>query len=211
MSGQHSQAHGSCNFDEFTDIVKRLLDAAWGEGWGTFCEAFPNGRDPNNVDLPTITYLMKEMKPGVISKSGTREIKPRHRGTFRKEADEVGPRLVEVFGRVFDCDVVFEIWAENNTKATELATKFMDFMDMYTGYVKSQGVKEVIFEKLTNETESGEWRDSLVCRSLYYFVRLEHLNEVPSDVIEKVTGSVTIASDSPDDSINEAIPFNLSE
>lgn len=210
MSGIHTQADGSCNFDEFTDIVMRLLNAAWGEGWGTFCEAFPNGREPENVNLPVITYLLKEMQPGIISKSGTREIKPRHRGTFRNEVNGTGPRIVEVFGRVFDCEVVFEVWAENNTKATKLATKFMDFMDLYTGFIKNQGVKEVIFQKYTNETESGEWRDTIVCRSLYYYVRLEHLNEVPSDVIEKVTGTVTLSNGS-DDSINEAIPFLAKE
>lgn len=207
MSGTHTQAHGSSNFDEFTDVIKRLLDAAWGEGWGTFCEAFPNGTDPNNVDLPVITYLLKEMKPGVISKDGRRELKARHRGTFRQEVNGTGPRIVEVYGRVFDCQVVFEVWAENNTKATELASRFMDFMDMYVGFIKSQGVKEVFFETYTNETESGEWRDSIVCRSLYYHVRLERLYEVPSDVIEKVTGSVSLPNES-DDSINETISFN---
>lgn len=210
MSGTHMQAQSSSNFDEFTDIIKRLLDAAWGEDWGTFCEAFPNGTNPNNVDLPVITYLLKEMVPGTISKEGRRELKPRHRGTFRQEINGTGPQIVEVYGRVFDCEVVFEVWAENNTKATKLATRFMDFIDMYVGFIKGQGVKEVFFQKYTNETESGEWKDSIVCRSLYYHVRLEHLHEVPSDVIEKVTGSVRTSSGS-DDSINEGISFNKGE
>jgi hypothetical protein len=211
MTHPRMQAEKSANFDQFTDIIMRLLNAAWGEGWGTFCEAFPNGTDPNNVELPIITYTLTEMVPGVISKSGTREIKPRHRATFRQEVSGNGPRIVDVYGRVFDCKVVFEIWEENNTKATELATKFMDFMDMYTGFIKSQGVKEVIFEKYSNETESGEWKDSIVCRSLYYYVRLEHLSEVPSDVIEKVTGIVSPKTNLLDDSIKEAITINLSE
>lgn len=211
MSGTHMQADNSCNFDQFTDIVLRLLNAAWGEKWGTFCEAFPNGREPNNVKLPAITYTLKQMQPGIIGKQGTREIKPRHRGTFRQDVNGVGPRVVEVFGRVFDCEVIFEVWEENNTKATNLATKFMDFMDMYTGYIKSQGVKEIIFQNYSNDMESGQWRDNIVCRSLKYYVRLEHLSEMPSDVIEKVTGSVTIAGSTSDDSINKAIPFHLSE
>jgi hypothetical protein len=209
MSHPRTQANNSANFDQFTDIVMRLLNAAWGEDWGTFCEAFPNGKEPDNVKLPVITYTLKEMQPGVISRDGTREIKPRHRGTFKQDVNGTGPRVVEVFGRIFDSKVVFEIWEENNTKATNLATKFMDFMDMYIGYIKSQGVKEVIFRNYSNNTESGQWRDNIVCRSLSYDVRFEHLNEVPSDVIEKVTGRVSLGTS--DDSINEAIPFNLSE
>lgn len=211
MSNDRLQAENSSNFDQFTDIIHRLLNAAWGQDWGIFCEAFPNGTNPNSVNLPIITYLLKEMTPGVISKSGTKEIKARHRASYRQEVDGNGPKAVDVYGRVFDCEVVFEIWEENNTKATKLATRFMEFMDMYTGYIKSQGVKEVIFQRYSNETESGEWKDSIVCRSLYYYVRLEHLFEVPSDVIEKVTGMVSVTTDLTDDSIKEVITFNLGE
>lgn len=205
------QAENSCNFDQFTDIILRLLNAAWGEGWGTFCEAFPNGTNPENVKLPVITYTLANMVPGVIGKNGTREIKARHRATYFNEPNDGSPRAVDVYGRIFDCKVVFEIWEENNTKATALATRFMDFMDMYTGYIKSQGVKEAIFERYSNEAMFDSWRDNVVSRSLEYFVRLEHLNEVPSDVIEKVTGIVSAKSDLSDDSIKEAITFTISE
>ena len=192
------QAQKSCNFDQFTDIVMYLLNASWGEKWGTFCEAFPNGTDPNNVKLPVITYTLKEMTPGVISKSGTREIKPRHRATFTEDSDDQGPRATEV-------------WEENNVKATKLATKFMDFMDMYTGFIKSQGVKEIILEKFDNNTESGQWRDNIVCRRFEYYLRLEHLNQIPSGVIEKVTGLVSPLVDMSDDYIKETIVFEINE
>lgn len=205
------QAENSCNFDQFTDIILRLLNAAWGEGWGTFCEAFPNGTDPQNVKMPVITYTLVNMVPGLIGKNGTREIKARHRATYFNSNNDEGPKAVDVYGRIFDCKVVFEIWEENNAKATVLATRFMDFMDMYTGYVKSQGVKEIIFERYSNEALFDAWRDNVVSRSLEYFVRLEHLNEVPSDVIEKVTGIVSATTDLSDDSIKEAITFTISE
>lgn len=211
MSHPPLRAERSCDFDGFTDVIMHLLNAAWGEDWGTFCEAFPNGSDPSNVQLPVITYMLKEMSPGVINKDGVREIKPRLRGTFKQEENDDSPRVIDVYGRMLDCDVVFEIWEENNSKATKLANQFMDFLDMYTGYIKSQGVKEVIFQKYTNEMESGEWRDNIACRSLYYYVRLEHLNEVPTDVLEKVTGLVSAKANLSDDSIKEAIAFQLSE
>lgn len=211
MEPKRLQAEGSCNFDQFTDIMLRLLNAAWGENWGTFCEAFPNGLEPNNVQLPVITYTLKEMIPGVIGKNGTREIKPRYRDTFFQEVNGSGPKAVEIYGRVFDCKVLFEIWEENNVKATKLATQFMDFMDMYTGYIKSQGVREIIFQKLDNNTEAGQWRDSIVCRRFEYYLKLEHLNEIPTDLIEKVTGMVAAVPNLLDDSIKEGIPLNIGE
>ena len=206
MNYPPTQADNSASYDDLTDMIKRLLDAAWGDDWGTFCEAFPNGREPNDVKMPVITYTLKSMKPGVINKAGAKELGARHRGTFTEEVSGNGPQVVQVFGRVIDCEVVFEVWEENNTKASKLATQFMDFMDMYKGFIKSQGVKEIIWQDYQNQTESGEWRDDIVCRSLYYFVRLEHLHEVHSDVIQKVTGSVLLGRES-DDYKNETIPF----
>lgn len=205
------QAQKSCNFDEFTTIIMHLLNSAWGTKWGTFCEAFPNGTDPTKVSLPVITYTLRDMQPGVIGKDGTREIKARHRATFTTEQNDQGPRVTEVRGRVLDCTVIFEVWEENNAKATKLATKFMNFMDMYTGFIKQQGVKELIFQKLDNNTEAGQWKDDVVCRKFQYLVRLEHLIEIPSDVIEKVTGIVSPLINESDDYIKEVITFKRSE
>lgn len=202
------QAHKGADFENFTDDVKQLLDAAWGKDWGTFCEAFPNGKETDSVKLPVITYSLKEMQPGVISKNGTREIKARHRETYIEDVNGNGSRAIEVFGRIFDCVVVFEVWEENNVKASALAKEFMIFIDLYLGYFKSRGVKELIFRHLKNTTESGSWRDNVVCRSLNYDLRLEYFYEVPSDLIEKVTGIVSVTTGSSDSSINETIPVN---
>ncbi|MDK2600710.1 hypothetical protein QO179_24760 [Bacillus stercoris] len=211
MENPRLQAHRSCNFDEFTDIIFHLLNAAWGEEWGTFCEAFPNGREPDNIKMPIITYMLDEMVPGRIGNNNTREIKPRPREVYVKEPGAVGPRAVIMSGRIFDCKVSFDIWEENNSKATELATRFMEFIDMYTGYIKSQGVKEIVFNRYSNNTSSSLGRDNVVCRKVEYDLRLEHLTETPSDVIEKVTGIVSARMNNPDDSIKEDITFKISE
>jgi hypothetical protein len=201
MENPRLQAQRTCNFEEFTDIIFRLLNAAWGPDWGTFCEAFPNGTDPQNVKPPIITYKLVEMRPGQIGRDGTREMKARHRETIFPEDDQA--TAIEVFGRIFDATVVFEIWEESNTKASKVATRFIDFLDMYTGYIKSQGVKELIFQRFSNDTNSA-WKDDIVSRRVEYFVRFEHLNEIRSDVLKKVTGVVSTTSDS---SINGSIPF----
>lgn len=186
------QAQQSCNFEDFTDIVSRLLNGAWGEDWGTFSEAFPNGRDAKSLKLPIITYTLKEMVPGVIGKEGTREIKPRHRHTFPQEVH--GGSATEVYGQVLDCQVLFEIWEENNAKASALADKLRALLFMYTGFIKSQGVKELFFQRYANETEANKFRDSIVGRSLYYGVRLEDLIHIDTEVIERVVLNI-IATD----------------
>jgi hypothetical protein len=186
------QANGTCDFEGFTDIVFRLLNAAWGPNWGMFVEDYPNNSfDGSDVTTPIITYKLTEMKPGQIGRDGTREIKPRHRETIVPNDDP--STAIQIYGRIFDAIVEFEIWEENNTKASKLATKFLDFMDMYTGYIKQQGVKEIIFQKFTNDTTTA-LNDNMVSRKIEYFVRFEHLNEVHSDVLTKVTGQVTLGN-----------------
>ena len=203
------QAENSCNFDQFTDIIKQLLDATWGPKWGTFSEAFPSGTDAKDVTMPVITYSLKKMSPGVINKAGNVELKARHRGTHVITEEGVDPLVVDVYGRVLDCDVTFDIWETNNTKVNQLAMRFMEFMDMYLGYFKGQGVKEVIWKEFDSEIEV-DWRDDVVGRRLSYHVRLEHVFEVQTDTIKKVTGLVSTMNES-DDYKNESIPLNLGE
>lgn len=184
-------AKQSCDFNQFTDMVHSLLNAAWDADWGTFTQAFPNGRDPQNVKLPVITYLMKEKRPGVVGNNRTQEIKPRFRQEVANEGSfEGSPRVMNIYSQIFDHDVVFEVWEENNAKADELAQRFEDFMMIYKGYFKQHGVGEIIFDHMNNELESPEWKDNVVVRKFRYLVRLEKHTVVPSDVIEKVTADV---------------------
>lgn len=193
------RAERLCNYDEFTSMVQSLMKEAWGKNWGTFCEAFPNGTDPNNVKLPAITYTMKSKKPGLVGKS-TYEIKPRYRESYvETDGDEGHQRAVTVYGQIFDCLIVFEVWEETNTKVDEMAKQFEDFMRAFTGYFKQQGVGELLFVEMKNERE-GQMRDPLMCRHYKYMVRLEEQTLVYEDVIQKVIGRVQAAKQLPDDS-----------
>lgn len=202
----------SCDFNQLTDMMKALLNAAWGSDWGTFTQAFPNGTDPQNVKMPVITYLLKEKRPGIVGNNRTQEIKPR----FRQEVDnsesfEGGPRVLNIFSQMFDHDVVFEVWEENNAKADELATRFEEFMTIYKGYFMQNGVGNIIFDHMNNLEESPPWRENIVVRKFRYLVRLEKHTVVPSDVIDKVTASVVPVNSLSDDSIDshDSIKFKL--
>lgn len=203
-------ANRSATFDEFTTMMQALLKAAWGKDWGTFCEAFPNGTDPQTVKFPVITYMLKAKTPGTIGKGETREIKPRYREFQVNDEEFGGPRLMNVFAQVFDCEVVFECWEENNAKVGVLAERFEDFMMTYRGYFMENGVGQIIFQTMNNNSDNASFKDGIVCRKFSYLVRLEKHVVVPSDVIEKVTGVVSVIRDTSDDSIDvkDSINFN---
>jgi hypothetical protein len=204
-------AEGNLDFDGLTDLIFRLLKAAWGDDWGTFCEAFPNGTDPENVRTPVITYSLIDMRPGVMGNRGeTREIKPRLRGEYRTPLNEADgmPPITAVYGQTMDCLIQFDCWEENNAKAGKLAKQFRDFMRTYTGYMMQKGVQQIIFDHQDNRTDYI-FRDNAVARKLVFKVRLEDQYLVPSDVIEKVTASVEASYSLDDDSINSHIDFKL--
>ncbi len=207
---QPLQAKESCNFIEFTDMIHRLLKAAWGNDWGTFCEAFPNGKDPENVEMPIITYRIISKVPGLIGKDGAREIKPRHRQDFDlTDVVDGGPEKISIYSQVFDYRVMFDIWHENNTKADLLAERFEDFMTIYTGYMMSQGVGQIFFIQMTGDDGRIMLGDQSTSRHYTYQVRLEKHIAVPTAVIKAVIASVSVyanLSDEQDESI-EAIRF----
>lgn len=202
------QSERALNFDEFTDLMHSLLKSAWGRDWGTFCEAFPNGREPKDVQLPAITYTLARKVPAAFGAS--KEIKPRFRQDVRPPKTVDGEaEIVSIYSQTFDCWVSFDVWSENNTKAAEIADRFEDFMMTYAGWFMSQGVGQILFEEMTTDNETERWRENLVCRKFVYRVRLEKHLEVPQHVIKEVIGNVSVSkrlSDDQDQSI-EAINF----
>jgi hypothetical protein len=206
----HLTSEGNLDFDGFTDIIFRLLKAAWGDKWGTFVEAFPNGTDPTNITMPIVTYSLVDMRPAVMGNGSVREIKPRLRDQFSTTDDNGGPGpYISIYGQTMDCLVEFQCWEENHVKATKLAKDFRDFMRTYTGYLLKKGVQQIIFEYQSNEV-TASFRDDAICKKQVYRIRFEDQYVVPSDVIEKVTASVEAKQGLDDDSINQSrIDFKL--
>lgn len=204
------QAAASCTFEEFTDLVHRLLNSAWGSDWGNFSEAFPQGSDARNVKLPVITYTVESKTPGQVGKDGTKEIKPRFRETYDPAVPvDDSMAKINVYSQTFDYIVRFDVWEENNQKLAKIADRFEDFMMTYLGYFMSQGVGQLVFQKMS----SGEYMDitdSAVVRNYRYLVRLERHVEVPVAVIREVITRVEVLS-SNDDQHKEVIDFKITK
>jgi hypothetical protein len=203
------QANKNCNIIEFTDIMHKLLISAWSKDWGTFCEAFPNGTDPENVKSPLITYQVISKIPATMGNS-TREIKPRYRDTILlPNVVDGGPEAVNIYAQSFDYLMEFKIWEENNTKADLLAERFEDFMMIYAGYFLSEGVQQLIFIDMNSVDRPTMIRDRIVCRNFRYRVRIEKHVEIPTSVIKEVIARVSAEAslhDDQDQSI-EALEF----
>lgn len=185
------KANKSANFNDLTDLIHKLLKAAWGENWGIFTQRYPNGTNPASVKFPIITYHSKRKKPGAFGKN--QEIKPRFREYYEATVTEgERPRKVNVYSQMFDHEVIFDVWAETNVEVDSLADRFEEFMMTYTGFLLSEGVQQIILLEQSDETDSVKIRDNAVVRSFRYLVRLEKHVEVPTSVIQEVIGSVSI-------------------
>lgn len=190
----------SCDLDGFTSLIHSMLKAAWGQEWGTFCEAFPNGRDPENVALPVITYSVMTKRPGTVGNHGTREIKPRVRQEVIKlDGNANAYEAVTIYAQIFDCEIGFDLWEQSNTALNKLAERFEDFMMVYAGYFKSKGVADIFFDRMLNNA-GASWREDILSRSYVYLVRIEKQILVPQSVIKEVIGQVEIIKDLSDDS-----------
>lgn len=187
------QASQACDLNQFVSLIHKTLKAAWGADWGTFCEAFPNGRDPQQVTLPAITYMVRSKRPGLVNDKGVREIKPRHREEIvPAKSNQGSAEKYIIYAQWFDHDIIFEVWEETNDLLLKLSERFEDFMMTYAGFFKSQGVGEILFDNMTNGYQTRLWRDNMVCRTYSYYVRLEKHVVVPSNVIKEIIGRVEL-------------------
>lgn len=206
------RAQRAANFDDFTSFIHKLLSAAWGKEWGVFTERFPNGRDPDSVQMPVITYHSKRKRPGIVGKN-TQEIKPRFREEYYTN-EEGQPEVINVYSQVFEHEVVFDIWADSNGVVDALAERFENFMMTYTGYLMKQGVQQIIFLESSDTADGVKLSDTAASRSIKYLVRLEKHVEVPANTIKEVIGVIGaynaeqhLATDDPNTIDDESIKF----
>jgi hypothetical protein len=181
------QASGTVDgLDQFTTIIKTIIDKAWGATWGTFTNEWPVGNDPTTLPLPQITYELFHRVPSKSMKS----IKPRLMETIPDP--DVPNGTIDVYRQWFDCLVDFGIWHKTNMEAEALKQKFEDFMLAYSGYFKQQGVSELLFVAEMQPSVSTKWRQDIPHRALRYLVRIERVTPVRSTTISELFTNVVV-------------------
>lgn len=157
--------------NEFGELLRKLLNAAFGDNWGEFTQDGILGNDPKNIILPRISYdtNLREVSEG-------RSPKP----TLMETVDEVVNGIhtgdsIKVYRQSFDCIVEFCFYASTTQECESLMTRFEDLIVDFSGYIKSNGVSEIFLLKEVPSKYSFRFTETLPMRTLFYFVKIEKI------------------------------------
>lgn len=172
---------GSLDLDGFTDKIREMTAAAWGEDWGEFIQDEPTGNDPEEVILPKITFDTYERLPSKTHKS----LAPIKFDTFRDP--ERPETLIEVYRQWFDVEVEFKVYHLTNRDARVLMEDFEGFLFTYREFFKDCGISELLFLAETKPQVVTRWGKKLSERNLRYLVRIERVQEVRSNILSDIS------------------------
>ena len=101
---------------------------------------------------------------------------------------ETGDALL-IYRQWFDCVVEFNFYGNDAKEAREIQHKFESIMSIYAGYLKRQGVSEILFLKevpprLLNFTAQTPMK------CLMYFMRFETITPVRQSLIDRINTEI---------------------
>lgn len=178
--------------EQLAAILKKLCNAAWGEGWGEFSPDLKKGEDTSKLILPQITI-----------ETNSREIDealsgPKPKLTdIVKELDEEGNPTGDAFliyRQWFAYNVEFNVYGRTSKEARVLRKRFEDLLTVYTGYLKRHGVSELWFESEASPKCSLNYDESAFMRCIYYYIRFETITPVRQSVINKINTEIGVGA-----------------
>ena len=172
------------DLENFANILKKLCNAAWGEGWGELSPDLKTGEDSASVILPQITVEMNTREPA----EGMGGLKPRLVDIINEE-DGNGNLTGDAFllyRQWFDCNVEFNFYGRNSKETRELQKKFETLITVYAGYLKRNGISEIVFEQEVSGKCSLNFVETRPMRCIYYYVRLESITPVRQSLINEI-------------------------
>ncbi len=86
----------------------------------------------------------------------------------------------------YDCNVEFDIYGRTNQQARQLQRKFENLLTVYTGYLKRQGISEMLFEKEVSPKYSLNYDESVAMRCIYYYIRFESIIPIRQSLINSI-------------------------
>lgn len=170
------------NLDQLGEIIRKLLNAAWGSNWGVISPETSKGEDAETIILPQINYSMnlREIADGTNPKPQlfdtiTEIVDGKHTGdSFR------------LYRQFFDCIVEFDFYDNTSLGCRNLMHKFEELIATYTGYLKDSGISEMFFLKEVPSKYSLNYVEGVPMKCLYFFVRLERIKQVRVSTIMQV-------------------------
>ena len=198
------------NLDQLGEILRKLLNAAWGSNWGIIVPDTYKGEEAEQIQLPQINYSMnlREISDGT-------GLKPQLMDTINEVVNgkNTGDAF-NVYRQTFDCIVEFDFFDNTSQGCRNLMSNFESLLATYTGYLKQEGVKEVYFLKEVPAKYSLNYVEGVPMKCLYFFVRLERNKTVRVSTIRQVEQRLVVQSagksteQNSDDNIQK-ITYNL--
>ena len=174
--------------DQLCDILKKLLNAAWGSDWGEISPDLKKGEDSSKIKVPQITVDINNreiaeqmpLKPVLIN-----TVKEKVNGVY------TGDSLL-IYRQWFDCVIEFNFYGRTSKETRELLYKFESLLSIYTGYLKRQGISEIIFLKEVSAKNSLNFTEQTPMKCLMYWVRFERITPIRQSLINKINADIGV-------------------
>ena len=174
--------------EQLCDILKKLLNAAWGSNWGEISPDLKKGEDSSKIVTPQITVDINNrdiaekmpLKPVLIN-----TVKEKVNGQY------TGDSLL-IYRQWFDCVVEFDFYGRTTKETRQLQYKFESLLAIYTGYLKRQGVSEILFLKEVSSRNSLNFTEQVPMKCLMYWVRFERITPIRQSLINKINADIGV-------------------
>lgn len=174
--------------EQLCDILKKLLNAAWGSNWGEISPDLKKGEDSSKIVTPQITVDINNrdiaekmsLKPVLIN-----TVKEKVNGQY------TGDSLL-IYRQWFDCVVEFDFYGRTAKETRQLQYKFESLLAIYTGYLKRQGVSEILFLKEVSSRNSLNFTEQVPMKCLMYWVRFERITPIRQSLINRINADIGV-------------------
>ena len=172
------------DLEHLAEILKRLCNAAWGQGWGELSPDLKKGENSSEIIVPQITLDIntRDIAEGIGGLKPTLV-------DIVKETDDNGNETGDAFliyRQWYETNVEFNIYGRTSQEARKLQKKFENLLNVYTGYLKRHGVSEIFFEREVSAKFSLNYNESTPMRCIYYYIRFENITPIRQSLINSI-------------------------
>lgn len=171
--------------DHLGELIRKLLDTAWGNEWGMFGSEFKENINDNEMILPQITF--DEYEREVSEKKGIKPIIQRNIIERDQEGKPTGDSF-HLYKQWFDVLMEFNIYGKTKKEMRDYVNRFEMLLLVYMKHLKKKGVSEMVFLKYMSGSQSDKYNKDLDAHmgSLLYLVRLERTTKVKVSTLNKL-------------------------
>jgi hypothetical protein len=134
----------------------------------------------DEAEFPLITFKILRR----LVNQDFKDIKPRIRTTIRHPY--VPDQYVQLYGQIFDVWVEFTVYSTSAEDADYIVDELDDFIQMYKGYFKRNGVQEMLFYAQESDKVITDYRFPIAVRPIQYTMRFEKVTPVFLNQIEQI-------------------------